>query len=103
MTSARRHHAITLMQASEEAPTLAPLLALMRESSERLRTIESLIPVLLRPSVQAGPMEGTQWCLIVKNNAVAAKMRQLLPLLEGRLRHQGWEVSAIRIIIGGDS
>ncbi|GAB3362348.1 MULTISPECIES: hypothetical protein [Giesbergeria] len=101
MTSARRHHAITLMQASEEAPVLAPLLALMRESSERLRVVEPLIPVLLRPSVQAGPIEGDTWCLVVKNNAVAAKLRQLLPLLQARLRAQGWEVSAIRLKIQG--
>lgn len=103
MTSVRRHHAITLMQASEEAPVLAPLLALMRESSERLRVVEPLIPVLLRPSVQAGPIEGNTWCLVVKNNAVAAKLRQLLPLLQARLRDHGWEVSAIRLKIQGQS
>lgn len=101
MTSVRRHHAVTLLQASEEAPALAPLLALMRESSERLQAIQPLIPVLLRPSVQAGPIEGDHWCLVVKNNAVAAKLRQLLPTFQTRLQAQGWAVSSIRLKVQG--
>ena len=101
MTAVRRHHAVTLLQASEEAPTLAPLLALMRESSERLQAIQPLIPVLLRPSVQAGPIEGGHWCLVVKNNAVAAKLRQLLPTFQAHLQAQGWAVSSIRLKVQG--
>jgi len=101
MAPVRRHHAITVLQASQEAPALAPLLARMRESSERLQAIQPLIPVLLRPSVQAGPIEGNHWCLVVKNNAVAAKLRQLLPLLQAQLQAQGWEVGTIELKIQG--
>lgn len=101
MGSVRRHQAVTLLQASQEAPALASLLALVRESSQRLEAITPLIPVLLRPSVQAGPIEGDTWCLMVKNNAVAAKMRQLLPLLQTRLQAQGWQVHTIRLKIQG--
>ena len=40
----RRHYAITLQQASAESPTLAMLTALTKDSSERLKAIEPLLP-----------------------------------------------------------
>ena len=67
----RRHYAITLEQASQEAPILAKLVALTRDSSERLRAVQTLIPVGLHAAIQAGPIEGDSWCLLVKNNAAA--------------------------------
>ena len=95
----RRHYAITLQQASEDSPTLARLTALTRESTQRLQAIEMLLPVALRSTVQAGPIDGTTWCLLVKSNAAAAKLRQLLPALQAHLRSRGWEVNAIRLKI----
>ena len=64
---------------------------------ERLQAVQSLIPAALRPAVKAGPLEGTQWCLLVQGNAAAAKLRQLLPMLTARLREQGWAVETIRL------
>ena len=95
----RRHYAIPLLQATQESPTLARLTALTRESSERLKAIESLIPPMLRSAVQAGPIEGSCWCLLVKSNAAAAKLRQLLPAFLAHLRRRGWEVDSIRLKI----
>ncbi|HEY9209286.1 MULTISPECIES: DciA family protein [Acidovorax] len=95
----RRHYAITLQQASEDSPTLAKLAALTRDSSERLQAIERLIPSALRSTVQAGPIDGGNWCLLVKSNAAAAKIRQLLPALLAHLRSRGWEVDSIRLKI----
>ena len=93
----RRHYAVTLQQASEDSPLLARLTALTRDSSDRLKAIEMLIPASLRPAVQAGPIEGDSWCLLVKSNAAAAKIRQLLPALQAHLRSRGWEINAIRL------
>ena len=93
----RRHYAVTLQQASEKSPLLARLTALTRDSSDRLKAIEMLIPASLRPAVQAGPIEGDSWCLLVKSNAAAAKIRQLLPALQAHLRSRGWEINAIRL------
>ncbi len=93
----RRFHPVTLQQAAEESPTLAALASLARESGERLQAVQGLIPPALRPAVQAGPIEGTEWCLVVKGNAAAAKLRQLLPMLAGRLRAKGWPVEVIRL------
>ncbi len=95
--SSRRFHPVTLQQAAEESPTLAALAQRARESNERLQAVQSLIPAALRPAVKAGPIEGAQWCLLVQGNAAAAKLRQLLPMLTGRLRERGWAVETIRL------
>lgn len=96
----RRHHPVSLHQAAEESPTLARLAQLARESGERLRAIEPSIPASLRASIRPGPIEGTTWCLLVESNAAAAKLRQLLPLLQEKLVSRGWEVTAIRLRVG---
>lgn len=93
----RRHYAVTLQQASEESPTLHMLTAMTRDSSDRLKAIELLLPAGLRQSVQAGPIDGNTWCLLVRSNAAAAKIRQLLPALQAHLRSRGWEVNSIRL------
>ncbi len=76
---------------------MARLTGLALESSARLKAIETLIPASLRTAVRAGPIEGSVWCLILDNNAIAAKIRQLLPALESHLRTKGWEVNSIRL------
>jgi hypothetical protein len=93
----RRHHSYTLLQATQDSPALAHLTALSAESSKRLAAIEKLIPVNLRPAVRPGPIDGSVWCLILDNNSIAAKIRQLLPAFESHLRTRGCEVSAIRL------
>ncbi len=93
----RRHQAITLQQACEEAPTLARLTELSADSVARLKAVEPLIPAALRPALKAGPIEGPVWCLILSNNAAAAKIRQILPALQAHLRSKGWEVDSIRL------
>lgn len=96
----RRHYAVPLHEAAEGSPTLARLAQLARESGDRLKTIESLIPPALRGSVRAGPIEGTSWCLLVDSSAAAAKLRQLLPALQAKLNSSGWQVTAIRLKVG---
>ena len=97
MTIVRRHHAITGISAVESSPTLAKLAALTQDSSLRLKTVLPLVPPMLRASLQAGPIEGDCWCLLVKNNAAAAKVRQLLPAMAAHLRTKGWDVASIRL------
>ena len=93
----RRPQAIPLQQAAQESPTLALLMGRVRDSSERLLAIHSLLPAPLRSSVQAGPIEEGCWCLLVSSNAVAAKLRQMLPALQAHLNSKGLGVSSIRI------
>ncbi len=93
----RRNHSYTLLQATQDSPTLARLTGLAVESTARLKAIEALIPASLRTAVRAGPIEGPVWCLILDNNAIAAKIRQLLPSLQAHLRAKGWDVNSIRL------
>ena len=90
-------HPVTLQQAAQDSPTLARLAELARDSCERLKAVELLIPASLRAAIKAGPVDGQAWCLLVDSNAAAAKLRQVLPDLVARLRDRGWEVTSIRI------
>ncbi|GAB3773289.1 hypothetical protein GCM10028796_45570 [Ramlibacter monticola] len=96
----RRHHPVPVHQAAEEAPSLARLAQLARESGERLKAVQSCIPAPLRASVRAGPIDGTSWCLLVDSSAAAAKLRQLLPVLQARLNSSGCQVTSIRLKLG---
>jgi ethanolamine ammonia-lyase small subunit len=60
-----------------------------------------VLPAPLRASVQAGPIEDGCWCLLVNSNAVAAKVRQLLPALQAHLNNQGLSVNSIRLKVQG--
>ncbi|WP_077000873.1 hypothetical protein [Variovorax sp. KK3] len=93
----RRFHPVTLQQAAEESPTLAGLMARVRDAEERLQAIRDLIPPEMRAAVQAGPVENGSWCLLVHGSAAAAKLRQLLPALQLRLKSRGWGDTALRL------
>jgi Dna[CI] antecedent DciA-like protein len=72
--------------------------------SERLRLSNTLfeavapaVPAALTASLRPGPVDDEGWSLLCDNAAVAAKLRQLVPRLEQRLRELGHPVAAIRI------
>jgi hypothetical protein len=90
---------VTLAQAADGSPALARLADLVRESSQRLEAVQSVIPESLRPGVKAGPVDGENWCLLVESSAAAAKLRQIIPALRARLQEQGWAVDTIRVKI----
>ncbi|MNT40093.1 hypothetical protein D3C72_1763860 [compost metagenome] len=99
--SNRRHYAITVEQAASEAPTLASLAALTRESTTRYKLVEFLVPPMLRPAIKPGPIDGDQWCLLVANNACAAKLKQLVPAMAAHLRVKGYPTADIRLKVLG--
>lgn len=92
-----RPASLTLQQAAEQSTTLAGLVARAQDSEYRLRTIMELIPPELRAAVRAGPAGDKDWCLLVNGSAAAAKLRQLQPTLQARLKSAGWEIATIRI------
>ena len=47
--------------------------------------------------MQAGPLEGAEWCLLVSGNAAAAKIRQQLPDLVAALHRSGRTIDTIRV------
>jgi len=93
----RSRRPFTLLQASENNPGLAKLMVRQQASSSRLQAIEPLIPPPLRTFVKSGPFEDGAWCLLLSNNTTAAKLRQLLPTFEEKLRASGLEVTSIRL------
>ena len=95
-----RNQAVPLHEAATQAPTLARLVQLARESGDRLKAVELFIPATLRASVRPGPIDGTTWCLLVEGSAAAAKLRQVLPVLQSELCSRGWQVTSIRLKVG---
>jgi hypothetical protein len=71
----------------------------VKDSGDRLKAIQSLIPEALQPAIQAGPIDGDTWCLLVTSNAAAAKLRHLFPLILSRLTDRGVKVTSIRLKI----
>ena len=94
-----RGRAMTLERAVLESNPLAQLSALTNESQRRLKSLQGVLPPLLWAQLSAGPIEADTWCVLVSNNAVAAKIRQWVPAMAAHLRTLGWAVQTIRIMI----
>jgi len=87
----------SLEQAADEAPALAALMDRARRSKALLEQLRHRIPPGLHAHIQAGPLDDTQWCLLVTGPAAATKLRHLTPLLLQDLNQLGAQVTAIRI------
>jgi len=95
----RPKKSVTLFQATQDSPTLLHLSKLALDSTARLKSLAPLLPIALRTGIKPGPIDGLTWCLILENSAVAAKVKQLVPLLIQHLNTKGWEVTSIRLKI----
>lgn len=89
--------ALRLDQALSRSGPLAQLQDRMRDSTARFNAIRDSLPPSLVPHLKPGPVDDAGWSLLAANAGVAAKLRQLRPLLEERLRQQGWALSTVRI------
>jgi hypothetical protein len=98
MTTAQRFNGmLSLEQAVGTAPSLAALQQRIRESQRCLAFVAPLMPLTLRPFVKAGPIEETQWCLLVGSASASTKLRHLIPSMLLVLQENGVQVNAIRI------
>ena len=88
---------LSLEQAVGAAPPLAALQERIRASRQCLEQVQHLIPISLRRHVKAGPIQDTEWCLLVGSAAASTKLRQLLPSLQRTLTQNGAQVNSIRI------
>lgn len=89
--------ALPLTEAMRASQPLSRLVDRLRESNAMFASILPLLPTPLAASVRAGPLDETGWSLLGANAAVAAKLRQLVPRLEERLRDRGHAVAEVRI------
>ena len=99
LTAAPTQPAIPVALAVDNSQTLGALAVQVRESANRLKTVQPLIPEALRASIQSGPIDGDTWCLLVTSNATAAKLRQLTPLILSSLIAKDVKVTSIRLKI----
>lgn len=84
-------------QALAGSQALASLVQRMRESEARLAAVRPLLPPPMRTHVKPGPLDDEGWTLLATNPAVSAKLRQMLPTLQNRLQHSGFDARPVRV------
>jgi hypothetical protein len=84
-------------QALERNEGFVGLMRRLELSQGCYAAITPLLPTAMQASVRAGPLEGDSWSLLADSASVAAKLRQLLPALQQRLRDAGLFVGTIRV------
>ncbi|MEO5697944.1 MAG: DciA family protein [Burkholderiaceae bacterium] len=89
--------ALRIEQALHQSVPLARLKQRMQESNARFEAIRPSVPAALAAHVRPGPIDDDGWSLLAANAGVAAKLRQLQPLLEDAMRQRGWQVTKIRV------
>ena len=89
--------AMPIAEALRASAPLGRLAERLRLSNALFAAVVPLLPAGLAAYVSAGPVDDEGWSLLCANAAVAAKLRQLVPHLEQRLREVGLAVAAIRI------
>jgi hypothetical protein len=86
-----------IAEALRASAPLGRLAERLRRSNALFAAIAPVVPPGLVAWVSAGPIDDEGWSLLCANAAVAAKLRQLVPHLEERLREVGEPVAAIRV------
>ena len=86
-------------QALGGSAPLAQLAQRVRDSQARLAVVAPMLAPPLLAHVRSGPLDDEAWTLLAANPAVAAKLRQMLPLLTQALADSGWPTRAIRVKI----
>lgn len=96
-TTPRSNTMLSLDEAVGAAPSLAALRERVRRSQGLIEQVRHLIPTGLQPHIHAGPLDDTEWCLLVDSASASTKVRQMLPALLQALNQNGAKVNAIRI------
>jgi hypothetical protein len=89
--------ALPLADALQGSEPLARLAERLKDSKLRFECIEAVLPSSLAAQALPGPVDAHGWTLLAVTPAVAAKLRQLVPLLEARLNEAGHTTLPIRI------
>jgi len=93
----KQPHTRPISEALGSSHLLGRLLERLRDSETRMTVVRSVLPPALRAHVRPGVLDDEGWNLLAPNGAVAAKLRQCLPLIEQVLMEQGWPPTTIRI------
>jgi len=94
---AHRHLAVPLADALHGSEPLARLAERLKESRLRFECITAVLPPPLAALAKPGPVDAHGWTLLAPTPAVAAKLRQLVPLFEAQLASSGFGQRSIRV------
>jgi hypothetical protein len=89
--------ALPLADALRSSKPLALLAERLRESRRRFDCIAPVLPDALAAHAQPGPVDEHGWTVLAANAAVAAKLRQLVPLFDAELAHHSFVTLPIRV------
>src|SRR5438105_12769162 len=89
--------AVPLADALQGSAPLQRLAERVRESKARFACVQGLLPAPLSANVQPGPVDEDGWTLLAGTGAVAAKLRQLVPLIEAELARQEFCALPVRV------
>jgi hypothetical protein len=92
---------VPIRQALARSEPLARLTERLRESSQRLLVVQTLLPPAMRPLVRSGPLDAEGWTMLADNGAIAAKLRHMVPAMQQRLVAEGWPPLPIRVKVLG--
>jgi hypothetical protein len=94
--------ALPLADALQSSEPLARLAERLRESKRRFECIAPVLPDALATQARPGPVDGHGWTVLAGNAAVAAKLRQLVPLFAARLAEAGFADLPLRVKVHND-
>ena len=89
--------AVPLADALHGSAPLQRLAERVRESKQRFACIQRLLPAPLAVDIRPGPVDADGWTLLARTSAVAAKLRQLVPLIEAELAQQQFCAVPVRV------
>ena len=89
--------ALPLADALQGSEPLARLAERLKDSKRRFECIQAVLPPPLAGLAKPGPVDAHGWTLLAGNPSVAAKLRQLVPLLAAELARGGFAPLPIRV------
>lgn len=85
-----------------KTPEYASLFSLAQKLREDQSTFLKLIPAQLAQHCNLGRISNGTLTILVKNGAIASKLKQISPSLLVKLQQHGWEVTVFQILVQAD-
>lgn len=85
-----------------ETPQYKNLFSVANTLYKKQLIFTKLIPEKLSPYCYIGRINENELTIIVKNGAVAAKLKQLSPSLLCKLQKIGWKITSIHVSVQGN-
>lgn len=93
------HSTHTIQQALRASPALADLQKRSTLGKQRLAALFQLLPPAITQTLNSGACDEEDWCILVPNAAVAAKLRQWVPAITSTLVQTEQRTVKVRIKI----